>query len=150
MINYFAYGSNMDLKRVEEMGLKLASIHQGKLADWKLVFNVINNKQEGTGYANIVPAPGQTVEGVIYETDHESMQKLDYHEDYPRYYKKKHVLVTDDDGKKIDCITYVGNQKMLERGLKPLRIYMRHLLNGKLFRKLIRLHRELWAIAFVF
>lgn len=133
MIYYFAYGSNMDLKRVDGIGLKLDSIRASKLHGWKLVFNVIDNKSDGTGYANIVPDKNSIVEGLIYETDQISMKKLDYLEGYPRYYLKKKVVAVNDDGKPVECITYVGNQKMLERGLKPLRIYMKHLLSGKMF-----------------
>jgi len=137
MIFYFAYGSNMDLKRIEKTGLHLASIRTGKLLGWKLVFNVLNNEKNKSGYANIVPSNGSTgsnvVEGLIYETDRKSMAKLDHLESYPRYYLKKDVIVTSGDGEKIKCVTYVGNQKRVRYGLRPMRIYMKYLLNGQIF-----------------
>lgn len=134
MIYYFAYGSNMDLKRVEGMELHFSSIKAAKVHGWKLVFNVIDNKYEGTGYANIIPSPNSTVEGLIYEIDHSSVKKLDVLEGYPHYYLKKHVTaINNDDGSKISCLTYVGNQTMIKLGLKPLRIYMKHLLSGRIF-----------------
>ncbi len=123
----------MDLARVEGLGLKFDSLRAAKLPGWKLVFNVIDNKADGTGYANIVPDKDSTVEGLIYELDHVSLKKLDYYEGYPRYYLKKKVVALNDDGERVSCITYVGNQKMIQRGLKPLRIYMKHLLSGKAF-----------------
>ena len=134
MVYYFAYGSNIDLKRVEGMDLHFSSIRAATLHDWKLVFNVIDNKYEGTGYANIVPSKHRSVEGLIYEIDRSSIKKLDFLEGYPHYYlKKKITVVNNDDGAKINCLTYVGNQEMIEKGLKPLRIYMKHLLSGKIF-----------------
>lgn len=134
MIYYFAYGANMDLNRIEEMGFHFSSIKAAKLHGWKLVFNVIDDKYRGTGYANIVPSPHSTVEGLIYELANSSLKHLDFLEGYPRYYIKKKVTATsNDDGAKIPCITYVGNQTMIKLGLKPLRLYMKHLLSGKIF-----------------
>src|SRR3989344_1219273 len=97
MIYYFAYGANMDLKRIEEMGFHFSSIKAAKL-------------------------------------DNCSLKRLDFLEGYPRYYiKKKVVAINKDDGAKIYCITYVGNQTMIKLGLKPLRIYIKHLLSGRIF-----------------
>src|SRR3989338_1910702 len=134
MIYYFAYGSNIDLKRVEGMDLHFSSIRAATLHDWKLVFNVIDNKYDGTGYANIVPSPHSTVEGLLYEIDRASLKKLDFLEGYPHYYfRKKIVVINNDDSTKINCLTYIGSQKVIEKGLRPLRIYMKHLLSGKIF-----------------
>ncbi len=133
MIHYFAYGSNMDLKRLEHMEIRFRSIIPGKLKGWKLVFNVIDNKYEGTGYANIVEDPESFVEGLIVETDRHSIRKLDWCEDYPDYYIKRRVEVVNFDGEKLRCMTYVGNQERIAEGLRPHKKYMKHLLNGKIF-----------------
>ena len=130
---YFAYGSNMDLKRIEDLGLRLHSINFGHLPGWKLIFNVIDDPQDKSSYANIVPHPGSKVEGLIIETNGDGIKKLDWNESIPNFYRRKKVTVIGPKKRELECITYVGNPKRLARGLKPRRAYMNHLLNGKLF-----------------
>lgn len=130
---YFAYGSNMDLSRIEDLGLHFQSIKTGVLPGWKLVFNVIDNAKDKSGYANISPDPKGKVEGLIIETNREAIRKLDWNEDAPDYYQKKKVLVLGPDRKNVECLTYVGNPKRIGKGLKPRKIYLAHLLDGRLF-----------------
>jgi gamma-glutamylcyclotransferase (GGCT)/AIG2-like uncharacterized protein YtfP len=130
---YFAYGSNMDLSRIEDLGLHFQSIQKGVLPGWKLAFNVIDNAEDRSGYANITPDSKAKVEGLIIETNQAAIKKLDWNEDAPDYYQKKKVAVVGADGKKIECLTYVGNPKRLAKGLKPRKIYLAHLLDGRLF-----------------
>ena len=132
-MNYFAYGSNMDLKRLEDLEIHFKDMSAGRIKGWKLVFNVLDNKEKGTGYANIVPDPKGEVEGLIIDTDRESIKKLDWCEDYPDYYKKKKVIAINSDSKKVKCMTYIGNKKKITEGLFPNKIYMKHILKGKMF-----------------
>ncbi len=123
----------MDLKRIEDMELRLKSITYGYLPGWKLVFNVIDNKNNGTGYANILPDQNSHVEGLIYELDEASLKILDYYEDYPEEYNRQTVTVTNDDGLERECLVYIANPAVTKDGLKPHKLYLQNLLNGKLF-----------------
>jgi cation transport regulator ChaC len=62
---YFAYGSNLSKEQMEE---RIGSSREARVAwltGYRLVFNK-RSKKDGTGKANIVPAAGATVWGVVY------------------------------------------------------------------------------------
>ncbi|MGB9825195.1 MAG: gamma-glutamylcyclotransferase family protein [Desulfofundulus sp.] len=63
---YFAYGSNMDAEQMESRAGNWLSRVPGLLKGWRLEFNKVNACVIGAAYANIVPSPNSTVEGVLY------------------------------------------------------------------------------------
>jgi len=44
---YFAFGSNMDLRRMKDRIGQVSEMRKGIMKDWKLVFNKINDRIEG-------------------------------------------------------------------------------------------------------
>ena len=130
---YFAFGSNMDEQQMKNRKAEFAERQNGVMANWKLVFNKINRKKEGSGYANIVPEYGSIVEGIIYKVSEDAIRILDDWEGVPIAYHKKTMLVENSNKKSVDCIIYIANHSKTDNSLKPERKYLDHLLEGKEF-----------------
>ena len=127
MILYFAYGSNMNKQRMILRDVSFRRRFSGVLYDWKLIFNAIN-EDEKAGSANIVFSKDSKVEGAVYETDEESLIKLDKFE---IHYDRKKILIKDESGKEIECHVYITHPEQTKDGLKPTKKYLMHLLEGK-------------------
>ncbi|OAT80321.1 gamma-glutamylcyclotransferase family protein [Desulfotomaculum copahuensis] len=128
---YFAYGSNIDAERIKERIGFLPDRIPGTLGNWHLEFNK-TSKKTGEGFANIVPCPGEIVEGVLYAVTEEELQKLDCYEGVPAHYIRYQInVVRQDKGEVVAAVTYVANPDKVRDGLKPTREYLNHLLAGK-------------------
>lgn len=102
----------------------------GVLRDWCLAFNKAS-KNPGAGFANIVPCPGEVVEGVLYAVTEEELRKLDGYEGVPTHYERHEMAVEQrNTGEVIPAVTYVANHNKIRDGLKPTREYLDHLLAG--------------------
>ena len=66
-VKYFAYGSNMNSKRMEEKRVPFLKRRSAKLRGYKLKFNKIATRKTNEGYANIVADLNSIVEGVLYD-----------------------------------------------------------------------------------
>jgi len=131
MVKYFAYGSNLDSKRMIERGVVFTSRQFGILKDYKLVFNKKSSKNNfKEGYANVVKSKGSIVEGGIYEITEESISLLDKYEGYPTHYSREYIDIEASD-RTIRCIVYVATSEKLQEGLKPSKEYFSKILEGK-------------------
>ena len=131
MINYFAYGSNINSDRMKERGINFISRKFGILKDYKLVFNKIASRNPNEGYANIIICKNSIVEGAIYEITDESISLLDKYESVPKHYYRKEVEIQDSNKLIKKCITYIANNSKITEGLKPSTDYLNHILKGK-------------------
>jgi len=129
MVLYFAYGSNMSARRMQERGVRFSSRRHATLDGFKLVFNKASSNP-GEGHANIVREEGSVVEGVLYEVDEEGLRRLDECEGYPRHYDRVVVPVRLDDGRVVEAFTYVAQPDATKDGLRPSRRYLSLLLDG--------------------
>jgi hypothetical protein len=125
---YFAYGSNMDFKRLEERGISFEFIGLGILEDYALKFNKIASKRSGVGYANIVNQKGSRVEGLLFLIA--NIGKLDRFEGYPTHYNKE-ILKVQDSNNFVDATVYVAGTDWVSDNLEPEREYLKHLLAAK-------------------
>jgi len=132
MLYYFAYGSNMNPSRMTERGVEYSAKFAGKMDGWILAFNKTASGKVGIGYANIIPKKQSSVEGVIYQTDDTSIEKLDVFEGFPKHYQRKTMPVKSVEGV-FDCVVYVANAEKTQDGLLPEKDYVEHLLKGKEF-----------------
>jgi gamma-glutamylcyclotransferase len=128
---YFAFGSNMNKERMIEREANFVNIQKGILNDWELVFNKINSRKDGSGFANIIPKIGSIVEGMIYKVDEETLEKLDRFEGVPNHYNRKTMKIRNENNEMIDCITYLANPSQMDNSRKPEKWYLNHLLKGK-------------------
>ena len=129
--HYFAYGSNMNVDRMRERGMRFKAALNGRLHGFQLQFNKRSHKHPEVGHANLAYAPGSTVEGVVYLlcSPHE-IARMDPFERAPVNYSRDVVQVVTPNGVRSSW-TYFANPAVLEPGLKPPRSYLDHLLAGK-------------------
>lgn len=89
---YFAYGSNMLSKRLTERVGYVHRIGVYTLLNHRLLFN--SGSFRLNSYANIEPAEGESVEGVLYNLNETQIHSLDFCEGYPRNYEKFYKIET--------------------------------------------------------
>lgn len=128
---YFAYGSNMNPARMTARGLGWQAACAASLPRHGLRFNKRAADRPNCAYANIVFAPSETVEGVLYELVGASeVAKLDDFEGTPRLYSREIFLLQTAEGV-IPAWVYVANPAVIEHGLLPEAWYMQHVLAGR-------------------
>lgn len=128
---YFAYGSNMNPERVAGRQMEFVSHFSGRLDDYRLAFNKRSVKHPGAASANVMQAPGDFVEGVVYElTAPEQIEAMDPFEGYPKRYLR-HPMTIDCDGGSVLAWVYVATKEYVVEGLRPAKWYLQHLLAGK-------------------
>ncbi|MDY0211227.1 MAG: gamma-glutamylcyclotransferase family protein [Acholeplasma sp.] len=127
-MKYFAYGSNMDKKRMRDRGLNFTSREFGRLDGYKLMFN---KKSQVGAAANIVPSINDYIEGVLYDFPDNEIENLDNAEGFPKHYDRIQVTVLNSESVPIKATTYMAQSEYIEDGLKPNKEYLKHLLAGK-------------------
>src|SRR5260370_1338428 len=84
IMNYFAYGSNMDPKRLANRGLVWTKDEVAVLDGYEMRCNVlcdrIAQQYPGCGTANITIKAGGKVEGILYTLPDGELEKLDVFE----------------------------------------------------------------------
>lgn len=135
---YFAYGSNMDAKRLFEGRLKPEGVAWGeriggRLDGWRLTFDKLVTRAgapRGAGVGNIVTASGEAVHGTLNALPPEGFDVLDVHEGVAggHYERRTVAVVRADNGETVEAITYVALK--VGAGLKPPREYLGFLLAG--------------------
>ncbi|ABU60262.1 gamma-glutamylcyclotransferase family protein [Roseiflexus castenholzii] len=128
---YFAYGSNLSKEQMEE---RIGSSREARVAwltGYRLVFNK-RSKKDGTGKANIVPAAGATVWGVVYRCSYDDLQKMDKCEGVKGGHYQRHAIrVQLDSGEELDAVTYVAGERFLAaESLKPSTEYLETIITG--------------------
>ena len=138
---YFAYGSNMNPARVAERGLAVVEARSARLPNFRLTFDKASREHVGVGHAAILWAPGEVVEGVLYElrTPAEIL-KMDPFERAPWNYGREVVEVSTDRGLSWSW-TYFANAAVLRPGARPTAAYLAHLLAGREFLSAAYLNR---------
>ena len=128
---YFAYGSNMNAERVRQRQMKFERHYGGVLDGYRLAFNKRSVKYPGAASANVVPARGSRVEGVLYLLrDPSEIEVMDPFEGYPVRYSRRLLEVASTDGR-VPAWVYIANEEFVTHGLRPARWYLEHLLEGR-------------------
>ena len=131
MSRYFAYGSNMDPKRIgssQRLG-RLPRARAAWLTGYRLCFNKTARNRPGIGWANVVvAAEDDVVHGVLYDVRDEEMGTLDRIENG---YLQQSIEVHLHDGTTVRALTYVACQGCTQDGLLPTPDYLDYLLAGK-------------------
>lgn len=131
-MKYFAYGSNMNSKRMEEKRVPFLKRRSAKLRGYKLKFNKIATRKTNEGYANIVADLNSIVEGVLYDVLESGLNRLNGYEGVPDgHYKRMQVTVQLHNGEEVEAITYIANPDKVKEKLKPRKKYLSHLLASK-------------------
>ena len=118
---YFAYGSNLNKKQMLERCPDSKPLFIATLPNYKLVFSGWSRKWRG-GVATIKLLRGERVSGAIYEVSDRDLRRLDTYEGYPNSYNRINVTVFDEDGKRVEAVTYVKVGQLEET--KPSKEYL--------------------------
>lgn len=129
-MKYFAYGSNMNPQRMKDRRIRFTSRIPASLPGYSLRFNKVASRNSQEGFANIVPAVNDVVEGVLYDIYDADLQKLDEYEGYPEHYDRQKLTVLTAAGEE-EAIAYIACPDKIREGLKPTRKYLAHLLAAK-------------------
>ena len=103
---YFAYGSNLSKKQMQERCPGFKPLYRATLPNYKLVFTGWSRQWWG-GVATIKASRGDKVKGAVYEGSDKDLQLLDRYEGYPGNYNRMNVIIFDEDGKAIPAVTYI-------------------------------------------
>ena len=130
---YYAYGSNMNAMRVTERGLQYDRVLAGWVSGLGLRFNKQSKEHPDCGHANLVYAPQEVAEGVLYRLINEQMiERMDPFENAPVNYSRECIQVQTEEGP-INSWVYFANPAVLRDGLLPSQAYLAHLLAGKTY-----------------
>lgn len=124
---YFAYASNMNRAQMRARAGELLEDRPARLENYELVFN--KKARGGNAHANIRPAPGQAVEGVLYKINESSFRALDRAEGVPEHYRRIEVTVRDSSGQSVAAQVYIA-MKVERASLRPAAHYLKTILDG--------------------
>ncbi len=127
-MKYFAYGSNMNPRKMDELGIKFTERINATLKGYTLKFNKASSLNPEEGFANIIPDEKGLVEGVLYEISDSDLLKLDEYEGHPQHYRRITVKVETKKGELFDAVTYIASPDKIRNGLKPSKKYLKNLI----------------------
>jgi len=123
---YFAYASNMNRAQMRSRAGTILEERPARLENYEIAFN--KKVRGGTAGANIRPAPGKFVQGVLYKINESSFSNLDRFEGAPVHYRRIQIDVRDSDGRTVPAQAYIATK--VEKGLRPASHYLKTILDG--------------------
>ncbi len=108
---YFAYGANMhDSAFRQRRGMRPDEWRAGRIAGYRLRFNLEGRPKGRAAPANIAPAADAEVWGVLYRIGRRDLVRLNASEGVPGWrYRPLTVAAGDSDGNRIDAVTYIAD-----------------------------------------
>ncbi len=98
-MQYFGYGSNLRAAFVEDLLPSAKFVMKGYLPNYEVQWPAWSDLYKG-GTSSIVEAPGEIVQGVIYECPEKEIKALDYRPGvYVPEYKRETFVALGEDGK---------------------------------------------------
>ncbi|MGH7793297.1 MAG: gamma-glutamylcyclotransferase family protein [Candidatus Binatia bacterium] len=121
---YFAYGSNMNWAQMQRRCPSSRFVCVGRLIDYQ--FGIARHSRlRDCGTANVFPAPGKEVWGIVYEVDDGDLVQLDSFEDG---YRRETLAVHGEGRQPLAALVYVAE---LERNVPlPNAEYKRLIVEG--------------------
>ncbi|MFH1016527.1 MAG: gamma-glutamylcyclotransferase family protein [Chloroflexota bacterium] len=105
-MRYFAYGSNLNKKQMQERCPDSKPLFTAVLPNYKLIFIGWSRQWKGA-VASIKASRGDRVRGAVYEVSEQCLRKLDRFEGYPQNYNRLKVIVFGEDDEAIEAIIYI-------------------------------------------
>jgi AIG2 family protein len=131
-VRYFAYGSNMETATFRgRRGIEVMSAVAARAAGWRLALDKPPLIPVGQAFANIVPHPGGTVLGVLYEISAQDLAHIDLTEGVlVDNYRRITVPVTSlaSPEETVEAFTLVSHRR--DPALRPSHRYMACLIAG--------------------
>ncbi|WP_424501733.1 gamma-glutamylcyclotransferase family protein, partial [Robiginitalea sp.] len=130
-MNYFGYGSNLNLTSLKAKGVLPKRSYVGQLPNFRLKFNVQHWFRHEGGMGNIEPSddPNDVVEGMLHECTEEDLEALDRMEAYGVGYDRVRIKVDTHEGLK-EALTYTGLPEIINEDCLPTRRYLNIILKG--------------------
>lgn len=125
---YFAYGSNMSLRRLRQRTPSAEPIDQVALRGHRLAFHKIGRDGSAKCDIIVVDDPDSRVHGVLYRIDVHDRAALDAAEGLGRGYEVRNVEVTSAGGEIANAFTYYATAT--DATLRPYAWYVQHVLRG--------------------
>ena len=131
IVYYFAYGSNLNPKRMEKRKAYFTERSLAKLPNYEFKLNKL--EPDGSVTANICPSKNKNVYGALYTGKEETLITLDIYEDVATgEYTREKVLVELEDGKKIEATAYIATPETCSKTQRRVKkSYLDHILCGK-------------------
>jgi gamma-glutamylcyclotransferase (GGCT)/AIG2-like uncharacterized protein YtfP len=126
-MRYFAYGSNLNKKQMQERCPDSKPLFTAVLPNYKLIFVGWSRQWKGA-VASIKASRGDRVRGAVYEISEQCLRKLDRFEGYPQNYNRLKVIVFGEDDEAIEAITYI-KAGQIEEG-QPSKEYLEVIQQG--------------------
>jgi gamma-glutamylcyclotransferase (GGCT)/AIG2-like uncharacterized protein YtfP len=120
-VYYFAYGSNLNKKQMQERCPESKPLFIATLPNYKLVFTGWSRQFRG-GIAGIRPFRGEKVLGALYELSEKDLRRLDSYEGYPNNSNRLNVTVFDEDNEPVQATTYIKPEQSEE--IQPSKEYL--------------------------
>lgn len=128
---YFGFASSLSERKMAERGAKFLSRESAVLRGFRLEFST-NWKDDGYGYANIVPEEGSVVHGALYVCERGSMSSMDReHVVEGNHFRRVTVTVEKKNGELVKATTYIANDEFVQQGLSPSEVYLNEILEGE-------------------
>ena len=127
-MKYFAYGSNMSLKRLKERIPSAMPLGLYKLKGHQLKFHKVGKDGSGKGDAFYTNNPQDTIYGALFEFDPADKPTLDKIEGVGKGYNIKEVTVTNAKGERVSAYTYTATN--IKADLLPFSWYLNHVIVG--------------------
>lgn len=128
---YFGFASSLSKRKMEERGAKFLSRESAVLRGYRLEFST-NWKDDGFGYANIVPDEGSTVHGALYVCEKGSLANLDKeHIIESNRFHRETVQVEKSGGEIVEATAYRAKEEFVNKKLKPSEVYLNEILEGE-------------------
>lgn len=125
-MHYFAYGSNMSVKRLQQRVASAQPLGVAILNDHRLAFHKVG--RDGSAKCDAAFDQGHHLYGVVFTMAPEHKTVLDGYENFGRGYADKVVNVTLLDGDEIAAFIYYATR--IDATLKPFDWYRQHVLHG--------------------
>jgi gamma-glutamylcyclotransferase (GGCT)/AIG2-like uncharacterized protein YtfP len=112
-VMYFAYGSCMSERDFRRTVPHFEVMGRAVLDDYRLAFTRYSSGRQG-GVADIVPSPGDRVEGVLYKISSRYVKDLDWREGVPAGVYRREYIDVQHNGQLVSALTYVVVEKQLD------------------------------------
>ena len=104
---YFAYGSNMASSQMADRCPGAVYLGVARLPGYRLAFDAWSNRRGGL-VADVLPAPGLDVWGVVWEVTEEHAESLDRYEGVARgQYRRQDMRLQSTAGEAVEAFAYV-------------------------------------------
>lgn len=127
-MHYFAYGSNMSLRRIRARVPDATVLSTATLPGYRLAFHKIGRDGSGKCDVQAIPTEHAAVHGVVYRIREQDKPRLDAWEDLGRGYVERRVRVHLADGSSTEAFLYAA--VLIDPALKPYPWYKAHVLYG--------------------